>query len=374
MKPRNSLFTFLLLSSFSISLLIYGCLEEGTGLSTEAQTIFAPRRTYPEGPYGKEVGDILKNLEFTNGDGEKVDLQSFYKDDFNQLLLITTSAEWCTACIKEQPKLETMYQEYHSRGLDVLVTLFQDRDFEPATPELSTRWQSKYDLSFQVLADQEDPNTFAEYYDVSLTPMVMLVDLSKMEIIYLTQGFDEDQVRALIEANLPTKLPKPRAYPTEPYGKSVGTTIAPLEFRTTEDVSYLTSELYSDLSKSLLLLTTSAEWCTACIKEQPKLQDLYEEFANSGLEIMVTLFQDSDFEPATPEVAATWREKYELDFLVLADPQEPSVMSEYYDVSLTPMVMLVDLINMEIIYLTQGFDEDQVRALIEANLTFQSME
>ena len=66
MKPRNSLFTFLLLSSFSISLLIYGCLEEGTGLSTEAQTIFAPRRTYPEGPYGKEVGDIAE-IQVPNG-------------------------------------------------------------------------------------------------------------------------------------------------------------------------------------------------------------------------------------------------------------------------------------------------------------------
>ena len=71
-------------------------------------------------------------------------------------------------------------------------------------------------------------------------------------------------------------------------------------------MSYLTSELYSDPQK-VSYFSLLAEWCTACIKEQPKLQDLYEEFADSSLEIMVTLFQDGDFEPATPEVAATWR-------------------------------------------------------------------
>jgi thiol-disulfide isomerase/thioredoxin len=144
--------------------------------------------------------------------------------------------------------------------------------------------------------------------------------------------------------------------------------IKPLDFLAADGAPFNTQQVYNDLSKTLLLFTTSAEWCTACIKEQPKLQALYESYGDQGLEVLVTLFQDSDFEPATPELASRWREKYDLSYLVVADPQEPSVMSEYYDVNLTPMVMLVDTITMEIMYLTQGFDEDQVRALIESKL------
>ena len=360
------------LSPFIISVILcffsQGCLKEGEGINQSVQDIFPARSSYPEGPYGTEVGTTLENLSFKDTQDQEFDLNMIYQDDFAQLLLITTSAEWCTACIKEQPTLEVLYTEYKERGLDVVVTLFQDRDFEPATPELSARWKDKYDLSFTVLSDSENPTTFEPYYDVSLTPMVMLVDVAKMEIIYLTQGFDEDQVRALIEANLPAQLPKPKTYPTEPYGYEIETTIAPLTFTDLDGEDYHTLDLYQDLSKSMLLLTTSAEWCTACIKEQPVLQDIYEEFSSKGLEVLVTLFQDRDFEPATPEIAQRWKEKYQLDFLVVADSQEPSLMSAYYDVSLTPMVMLVDLVTMEILYLTQGFDEDQVRALIFARL------
>ncbi len=344
------------------------CLEEGNLSFSQTQSEYRQRTEYPEGPYGTAVGSALTSLSFKDRDGEQYTLESIHQDDFNQLLLITTSAEWCTACIKEQPKLEGLYEEYHSRGLEVLVTLFQDSEFEPATPELSAAWQDKYELSFPVVSDSATPSTFSEYYDVNLTPMVMLVKVNTMEIIYLTQGFDEDQVTALIEANLPETLPKSRAYPVDSIGVEEGAVIKPLDFLAADGAQFNTQQIYNDLSKTLLLFTTSAEWCTACIKEQPKLQALYESYGDQGLEVLVTLFQDSDFEPATPELATRWREKYDLSYLVVADPQEPSVMSEYYDVNLTPMVMLVDTITMEIMYLTQGFDEDQVRALIESKL------
>ena len=57
-------------------------------------------------------------------------------------------------------------------------------------------------------------------------------------------------------------------------------------------------------------MTTSAEWCTACIKEQPKLEDLYQEYGEQGLEVMVSMFQDDQFSPATPEVAQLWKNRF----------------------------------------------------------------
>ena len=53
-----------------------------------------------------------------------------------------------------------------------------------------------------MVADVEDPSTLSAYYDVNLTPIVMLIDLNEMKISYLSQGFDEDQVRVQIESVL----------------------------------------------------------------------------------------------------------------------------------------------------------------------------
>ena len=344
------------------------CLQAGEGLKGEGGLILAPRDAYPVGPYGEDIGDTIAPLSFVDAQGESFSFESLYQDYFNQLLLITTSAEWCTACIKEQPKLEELYQTYHDRGLNVIVTMFQDSNFAPADSGLAARWRDKYNLSFPVLADPVDPSTFSPYYDVNLTPMVMLVDVAKMEIIYLTQGFDEDQVRVQIEARLPEALSRSRMYPEGPYGEIKGEVMADLSLTNIDGSAWRFSDLYRDLSKSLLLLTTSAEWCTACIKEQPKLQELYQEFGDQGLAVLVSMFQDSNFEPATPEVAERWRDKYGLSFEVVADTSDPSLLSVYYDVNLTPMVMLVDLREMRITYLNQGFDEDQVRIQIEAYL------
>ena len=350
-----------------ICLLLSACLSEGPGLQSDGSEVYAKRDQYPEGPYGTELGQVIQPLSFLAPNGSNYGLEDVYKDQFNQVLLVTTSAEWCTACIKEQKTLNELYEEYKDRGLEVMVTLFQDLNFEPATAELSGRWQERYELNFPVVADPTEPSAFAPYYDISLTPMVMLLDVKTMEILYLTQGFDEDQVRALIEANLPQTL-RSRTYPNDPFGREVGSIIEPLDFVNPDESPFNTKSIYEDLSKRLLLVTTSAEWCTACIKEQPTLQSMYEEYKEAGLEIMVSLFQDRDFEPANAELAQRWIDKYDLDFIVVADPTMPSKFSPYYDVSLTPMVMLVDTKTMEILYLTQGFDEDQVRGLIDAKL------
>lgn len=345
---------------------INGCLEEGQGPSLNLSKI-EPRLTYPSQPYGVEVGDVIAPLTFVTGNGDGFSLENLYLNPRTQLILVTTSAEWCTACIKEQPKLQALYETYQNRGLSVLVSLFQDNNFEPATAELATRWQEKYALGFEVVADPENPSTFAPYYDVNLTPMVMLIEAATMEIIYLNQGFDEEAVTRLIEARLSEPLPR-QNYPQGPYGVEVNDTIENLSFVNRDGEAYRLADSFFDLNQRLLLVTTSAEWCTACIKEQPKLQALYENYRPFGLGVLVTLFQDNNFEPASHELAQRWRDKYMLNFEVVADPENPSTFSPYYDVSLTPMVMLIDLQEMKILYLTQGFDEESVVAQIEALL------
>ena len=271
-------YVFTLCGVLVISALCVSCLQAGEGLTGELGEVLPPRGEYPAGPYGEEIGEVIAPLSFLDADGREVSLRKTYRNYHHQLLLITTSAEWCTACIKEQPKLEELYQTYKSRGLSVIVTMFQDGNFEPATPAVATEWRDKYNLSFPVFADPANPSTFSPYYDVNLTPMVMLVEVATMRIVYLTQGFDEDQIITQLNARLPDQLPRPATYPEGPYGTNEGDVIADLTLTDQRGAPWRLGGTYRDLSKRVLLLTTSAEWCTACIKEQPKLEELYQEF------------------------------------------------------------------------------------------------
>ena len=150
------------------------------------------------------------------------------------------------------------------------------------------------------------------------------------------------------------------------YGTEENQIIADLSFILPDGESFSFSDIHTDPQNQLLLLTTSAGWCTACIEEQPALQDLHDQYSADGLVVMVALFQYADFRPADAQYAANWRDQYGLSFFVVADPQ--FVLGAYYDERLTPMLMLVDLNTMEIIRVTTGWDASTTEAIIQARL------
>ena len=157
------------------------------------------RGEYPS-CYGREEGALLANLEFIKPDETPLALNDFYQDPSKKALLVSTSAGWCGACIEEQPALQAMYDKYNEQGLVVMVSLFEDSQFNPATPELAAEWQDRFDLTLPVVADPDF--LFEDYYDASLTPMNMIVDLSTMTIIYIETGWDASQVEATIQSLL----------------------------------------------------------------------------------------------------------------------------------------------------------------------------
>jgi len=158
------------------------------------------RTQYPAGPYGTATSQIIAPLEFVDPDGQAIGLADLFADPHNRLLIISTSAGWCSACIKEQPKLQALHEEFGDRGLVVLVALFEDANFEPSTPELARRWREKYDLTLRVVADPAFK--LGDYYDRTLTPMTLIVDVDDMKILRNDTGFDEGAVRAIVESKL----------------------------------------------------------------------------------------------------------------------------------------------------------------------------
>ena len=161
---------------------------------------FGPREGYPAGPYGVTEGTIIAPLEFVDSDDSPFSLGDIYADGANQLLLVATSAGWCSSCVEEQAELQGLHESYGPEGLHVMVSLFEDAAFEPADSDFAAQWKKQHKLSFTVVADPEF--VFGDYYDSDLTPMTMLVDVSSMEIIKLSTGWDPGMVQAIIEARL----------------------------------------------------------------------------------------------------------------------------------------------------------------------------
>lgn len=156
------------------------------------------RGAYPSSNIGKTEGMTLENLSFPLGEDETFQIADIYDDAANKVLLVTTSAGWCSACIEEQPKLAQLHEEYAARGLFILITLFENADFAPADIRLAQSWKRRYELPFTVVADPDFQ--FSDYYDRDATPMTMLVDVENMLILKIATGFNEPEVRAIIEA------------------------------------------------------------------------------------------------------------------------------------------------------------------------------
>lgn len=178
---------------------VSGCADEEA--ATCGAVTAVPRATYPAAPYGTAAGTTLANLSFADPDGTAtIDLQSLRASGEKQLLMVITSAGWCSACIEEQPELNRLYDTYKDCGLEVLLTVFEDDQTNPATPALAAQWKSSYSNTFPVVADA--PFVLKDYYDESYTPMVMFVDFETMEILSISTG----QVDAATEAFIRQQL------------------------------------------------------------------------------------------------------------------------------------------------------------------------
>lgn len=177
-----------------------GAGDGGATGGTTPPTCPERRETYPEGPYGTRDGRTIANLGFVDPEGAPVDFQSLRADCTYSLAVVTTSAGWCTACREEQPKLQALFDDYRARGLVVIVTLFEDDNYAPATTRLAEGWRDRYDLTLPVLVDA--PFALGDYYDRDQTPMTMLVDLETMRIERIMNGYIDADVRSLVDTLL----------------------------------------------------------------------------------------------------------------------------------------------------------------------------
>jgi thiol-disulfide isomerase/thioredoxin len=159
------------------------------------------RTVYPEGPYGAEEGSVVTNHKLITAEGGDFFFGADIRENTdNKVLLISSGAAWCTACIEEQPKLQEFYDEYNSQGLEILEVIFQDIEANPGTAADAQAWIDEFGVSYPVVADGEAQ--FDQYQDPSLAPLIMLIELDTMTILKKSSGFQESLFEALIQSQL----------------------------------------------------------------------------------------------------------------------------------------------------------------------------
>jgi hypothetical protein len=106
-----------------------------------------------------------------------------------------------------------------------------------------------------------------------------------------------------------------------------------------------------------------------CKAEAPELAAWHEEYADQGLTILYTVFEDADGDPAGDAFAKGWCGALDLPFTCLVDGAFASGggLSSYFDPSSAPLNLLVRASDLTIVYAATGFDADSA-ALLEQKI------
>ena len=146
---------------------------------------------YPCPPYGENIGDTIEDLgfipvnsyaqEYTDMDGILY-LHNFYQKEGLKGLFIYVAAGWCPVCSLESADLQTLYEEYHSQGIEFLGIIFEDNEGRTVTVEYGSDYAEYYGWQFPAAIDI--PFITGKYTDSSALPFNMFIDLSTMKIVY----------------------------------------------------------------------------------------------------------------------------------------------------------------------------------------------
>lgn len=138
------------------------------------------------------------DVTFTTIEGKKISMASLK----GQVVLVNFWATDCPGCIAEMPKLIATYNEYHSKGLELIAVAMPD---DPPSQVLNYTQKNK--LPFPVMHDGygEITNSFD---DVRLTPTAFLID-QQGKIMGKTIGeMDFTALKTVLDKALATRSEK----------------------------------------------------------------------------------------------------------------------------------------------------------------------
>ena len=165
------------------------------------------KRSYPAGPYGTGLHATLENFGFLGWRDpvaaaydetklEEVHLADFYNPDGRtdvKLIWINASAVWCSVCQAEMRDIRDnqVHASFGPRGVQMIVTLFEDKNSGPARPIDLHNWGSKgFAIDFPLLLDPGFK--LGTFFTSDATPLNMLVDARTMQVVDAQMGYSLD--------------------------------------------------------------------------------------------------------------------------------------------------------------------------------------
>ena len=113
----------------------------------------------------------------------------------NKYTLVLFWSSWCEHCKEQSPALNSLYDQYHSKGFEVLGVSV-DKD--------PTMWQTavtERNFSFpQICGTEQWESKVAKDYRVVKTPVMFLLDSTKI-IVFKTAG-NISEVRGFLEKSM----------------------------------------------------------------------------------------------------------------------------------------------------------------------------
>lgn len=185
---------------------------------------------YPAGPYGTEEGAVATNLcfsgwrnpkasaydpaafedicfsDFYAPSGTTLDPEGSGEQRSVELLLVNTGAVWCSACQVEwggggsQPPLSELQALREEAGLQVLGTLFEDAQRDPATEVHAVNWTKNFAVDVPYVLD---PNfQMGLFANADTQPFNMVIDARTMQILLQVEGDQPTVLLTFIDEEL----------------------------------------------------------------------------------------------------------------------------------------------------------------------------
>jgi thiol-disulfide isomerase/thioredoxin len=189
-----------------------------TGNTSSSSTGGAVACTYPEGPYGKDMGTIVSNVHKWQGYAEgttdaaqtsEISIEDYYDCDGSKkinALMIIESAEWCGNCAMEASQLNSNMAKWQGMGIRVLTLMAQNISSGPATIDTAYKWKSKYSLETSAVGI-DPPITFTPSGSSSIgLPLIVVIDPRTMEIVHSQEGYSgsHTELETLAQKNATT--------------------------------------------------------------------------------------------------------------------------------------------------------------------------
>jgi hypothetical protein len=192
--------------------------DDGRETTPVSEGTVVARLDYPPAPFGTTAGAVIENHSFLGWADPKAaafnvdrlephSLAEYYDPTGAKgirYLVITSTAVWCSACKAEYQDMATKVATYSKRGVVFMGALFQDNGSKPAQPSDLATWAKTYAVRFPFVLDPE--LKLGAFFDVEATPMVMIVDTRKMEIVSIEEGWastGDGSVWAFLDRKLP---------------------------------------------------------------------------------------------------------------------------------------------------------------------------